>query len=150
MPWTHASYNPVTPEGLHRFPDTRPIPSVAMSQSDWSRSVRYYDSIASDYDAQMERVPFNGWARAAFRELVISALDPPASVLDSGCGTGIDTEWLAARGYSVIAYDRSSGMMCESSGGSARASSKRVGSSRAKARSRLCWRCWRAHRHWMA
>ena len=84
-----------------------------MSQPDRSRSIQYYDSIAPDYDAQMERVPFNGWARAAFRQLVISAFAPPASVLDFGCGTGIDTEWLAARGYSVIAYDRSSGMMRE-------------------------------------
>lgn len=84
-----------------------------MRTSNHRRTELYYDSIAAEYDAQMEAVPFNRWVREAFRDLITSTTPPPAFLLDYGCGTGIDTAWLAGRGYQVIAYDESSGMIRE-------------------------------------
>lgn len=34
-------------------------------------------------------------------------------VLDAGCGAGLDTEWLIARGFQVTAIDASAGMVAE-------------------------------------
>lgn len=44
-------------------------------------------------------------------ELVASALPPPASLLELGCGTGRVTRQLVARGYSVVAVDESPEML---------------------------------------
>jgi len=44
-------------------------------------------------------------------ELVASALSPPASLLELGCGTGRVTRQLVARGYSVVAVDESPEML---------------------------------------
>jgi SAM-dependent methyltransferase len=52
------------------------------------------------------RLPSRGEA-----ELVASAVPPPASLLELGCGTGRVTRQLVARGYSVVAVDESPEML---------------------------------------
>lgn len=84
-----------------------------MSTANQRLNVLYYDSVAPHYDAQMEAASSSRWVREAFREFVALDLSPPASVLDFGCGTGMDTAWLAAQGSEVIAYDVSVGMLAE-------------------------------------
>ena len=44
-------------------------------------------------------------------ELVATALRPPATVLELGCGTGRITRQLVARGYAVTAVDESADML---------------------------------------
>jgi SAM-dependent methyltransferase len=44
-------------------------------------------------------------------ELVATALPPPATVLELGCGTGRITRQLVARGYAVTAVDESADML---------------------------------------
>jgi SAM-dependent methyltransferase len=70
----------------------------------------FYDDIASDYDAQMSRMPGDVWVREAFQDFVLRGLSPVELVLDFGCGTGIDASAYADRGFRVIGYDSSPGM----------------------------------------
>jgi SAM-dependent methyltransferase len=84
-----------------------------VSTANLAQNKRYYDSIAAEYDEQMGAASGIRWTRDAFREFVTVEVPTPAAVLDFGCGTGIDTAWLAARGYRVIGYDISTGMLEE-------------------------------------
>lgn len=81
-----------------------------MDETTAPHSSRYYDSIALEYDAQVNS-PGDLWARDAFRSLVVEAVAPPALLLDFGCGTGLDAVWYAERGYRVRAFDVSQGMV---------------------------------------
>ena len=51
-------------------------------------------------------------ARSAFQSLVAQLAAPGASILDFGCGPGIDAKAYIARGYRVSAYDHDPAM-CE-------------------------------------
>ena len=44
-------------------------------------------------------------ARSAFQSCVTSLIEPGATIIDFGAGTGIDARSYAARGYRVLAYD---------------------------------------------
>jgi len=76
-------------------------------------TARFYDAVAPGYDAQLNgRTDVdNPRLREAFCQRVAAAAGPGASILDFGCGTGIDAAWYAARGHRVHAYDLSPGMM---------------------------------------
>ncbi len=69
-----------------------------------------YDAIAADYDrllsseSGMRRVLWNRYIRH---------FQPGDLVMDLGCGTGIDTLFLARRSVRVIAVDASPGMLAE-------------------------------------
>jgi SAM-dependent methyltransferase len=70
----------------------------------------FYDGIAKDYDAQMSLMPGDLWTREAFQDFVLRDLSPGEVLLDFGCGTGIDAEAYALRGFRVMGYDSSPGM----------------------------------------
>jgi SAM-dependent methyltransferase len=76
-------------------------------------SAQYYDAIAAHYDQQMDATPATRWVRGAFRQLVTETVASGSLLLDFGCGTGVDSVWLAARGYRVIAHDSSAGMIAQ-------------------------------------
>jgi predicted TPR repeat methyltransferase len=64
------------------------------------REVReYYDRLAREYDATLDRWGYTAPQRAA--ELLLGALDASGSttVLDAGCGTGLTGRCLRAAGY---------------------------------------------------
>jgi len=67
-----------------------------------------YDGVARDYDAHLERAR---WTRRALWWRFHQLFRPGDHVLDVGCGTGIDTVHLAARGIRVTAVDASPGML---------------------------------------
>ncbi len=71
----------------------------------------FYDDIADVYDTQMSRMPGDVWVREAFQDFVLRELSPPGTLLDFGCGTGIDAGVYAERGFRVIGYDSSPGMV---------------------------------------
>ncbi len=71
-----------------------------------TRSAIFYDQIASTYDRQLS-TPSDLWIRAAFHEFVRARVPLGSTLLDFGCGTGLDAEWYAAQGYRVLAYDNS-------------------------------------------
>jgi malonyl-CoA O-methyltransferase len=79
------------------------------AQPDPARVARAYDVWAARYDTDENRT-----RDLAGRILRAAALDPAdRDVLELGCGTGRNTEWLAARARSVVALDFSAGMLGE-------------------------------------
>jgi SAM-dependent methyltransferase len=70
----------------------------------------YYDSIADDYDRQLD-TPGTWAIRRCFWQRAELALPPAAHILDFGAGTGIDAEHFASLGHRVTAYDLSAGML---------------------------------------
>ncbi len=70
-----------------------------------------FDALASDYDAQFSHRPAARWLRQRVQRFVSTEIEPSATVLEIGCGTGEDTLWLASQGRSVIATDPSSQML---------------------------------------
>jgi ubiquinone/menaquinone biosynthesis C-methylase UbiE len=68
---------------------------------------QYFSGFADDY-ARFRP----SYADAAI-DAVLEGVDPPARVLDVGCGTGISTRLLAARGARVIGIDPSNDMLAE-------------------------------------
>ncbi len=80
--------------------------------SDFERNAAHYDRIAPQYDSHLAR-PDDLLARAAFRDLVTRHSPPGSTLLDFGCGTGIDALEYARRGFQVLAYDNSGGMVAE-------------------------------------
>jgi ubiquinone/menaquinone biosynthesis C-methylase UbiE len=75
------------------------------------QTASYYDQTAGAYDHQVDGVGSNRAIRTAFRNRVASATQPGRTILDFGCGTGIDADWYSGRAYRVIAYDISVGMV---------------------------------------
>ena len=75
------------------------------------RSVAYYDEIAADYDRQLLERPADRVARQGFQELVRQHVPEAATLLDFGCGTGLDAEWYVRNGYNVLAFDQSEQMV---------------------------------------
>jgi len=52
-------------------------------------------------------------ARRAFVDLVTRHVHPGSTLLDFGCGTGTDAQEYTQRGYRVLAYDHSPGMVAQ-------------------------------------
>ena len=72
-----------------------------------------YDRLATVWSAATDDGPFNGHLeRPALRALV-----PPdlagATVMDAGCGSGAQAEWLLDQGADVVAFDLSPAMVGE-------------------------------------
>ncbi|HEX4348640.1 MAG TPA: methyltransferase domain-containing protein [Vicinamibacterales bacterium] len=84
-----------------------------MSGSDRDRAVDYYDSIAWRYDADLSANAIDRLARRAFIDLVTRYVDKRATLVDFGCGTGLDAASYARHGYRVLAWDASPGMLAE-------------------------------------
>ncbi len=74
-----------------------------------------YNDFAKIYDGFMDNVPYDAWCEqitAILRTYGISS----GIVADLGCGTGVLTEMLAARGYDMIGIDSSGEMLMEALG----------------------------------
>lgn len=72
-----------------------------------------YDRLAAVWSSTTDEGPFNGFLeRPALRALVPANLRG-ASVLDAGCGSGAQAEWLMGHGADVVAVDISPRMIEE-------------------------------------
>jgi SAM-dependent methyltransferase len=82
------------------------------TQSEHNRQTRdAYDRLAPVWSATTDDGPFNGFLeRPALRSLVPGSL-AGAIVLDAGCGSGAQAEWLLGQGTDVIGIDLSPGMV---------------------------------------
>ncbi len=89
---------------------TAPTPS----QDEHNRQTRdAYDRLAAVWAATTDEGPFNGLLeRPALRSLVPANL-AGAVVLDAGCGSGAQAQWLLDQGAQVIGADLSPGMIDE-------------------------------------
>lgn len=79
--------------------------------SDYARTVANHDNLAHEYDQLITRDAQDLLARRTFRELVTRHVSPGSTLLDFGCGTGLDALYYAQQGYRVLAYDNSPGMI---------------------------------------
>ena len=84
------------------------------TQAEHNRQTRdAYDRLAAVWAATTDDGPWNGWLeRPALRSLVPANL-AGAVVLDAGCGSGAQAEWLLGRGADVIGVDLSPRMIEE-------------------------------------
>jgi SAM-dependent methyltransferase len=74
--------------------------------------IRAFDQISKVYD-QLFGNFITSWMRAYTRRFVPSLIKGSSkTLLEIGCGTGIDTVWFLKKGYNVISIDISS-KMCE-------------------------------------
>jgi SAM-dependent methyltransferase len=73
------------------------------------QNVSYYNEIAEQYDATLDKDHSNTAIRKQVADL-LSSLVPSGVVLDFGGGTGRDMQWLSAKGYQVIFCEPSAGM----------------------------------------
>lgn len=89
---------------------TAPTPS----QDEHNRQTRdAYDQLAAVWAATTDEGPFNGLLeRPALRSLVPANL-AGAVVLDAGCGSGVQAQWLLDQGADVIGADLSPRMIDE-------------------------------------
>ncbi len=67
-----------------------------------------YDAVAPEYD---RLVGEDGWMRRLLHERYARLFSAGDRVLDAGCGTGLDTLFLAGRGVEVAAVDLSAAML---------------------------------------
>jgi SAM-dependent methyltransferase len=88
-----------------------PLSYSAMTECD--DAVAFYDRMAPRYDAALTSSRNDRLVRRAFVSLVASHVAAGATLLDFGCGTGLDALDYAGRGYRVLAYDKSEGMLAE-------------------------------------
>lgn len=72
---------------------------------------RAFDSVAADYDGPRGNNELIQRMRLTLWDTVHSGLSPSASLLDLGCGTGIDALEFARRGFHVVATDWSPRMV---------------------------------------
>jgi 2-polyprenyl-3-methyl-5-hydroxy-6-metoxy-1,4-benzoquinol methylase len=64
-----------------------------------------YDRLAAVWSETTDEGPFNGLLeRPALRALVPGSL-PGTAVLDAGCGSGAQAQWLLDQGADVVAVD---------------------------------------------
>jgi SAM-dependent methyltransferase len=90
------------------------MPAEPADQAEITRRTREaYDRLASVWSATTDDGPFNGGLeRPALRALVPTPLEG-AAVLDAGCGSGGQCEWLLDSGADVIGVDVSPRMITE-------------------------------------
>jgi SAM-dependent methyltransferase len=70
-----------------------------------------FDAHSDQYAEAWDRDPSAHLQRARVHRLLDRHVGARARVLDVGCGTGTDAAWLARRGHTVVAVDRSEGML---------------------------------------
>jgi SAM-dependent methyltransferase len=84
-----------------------------LSKTEFERNAAFHDRLAPDYDAHLSRNATNTLNRIAFQELVNHYVPKGATILDFGCGTGLDAQQYVQHGYRVLAYDNSPGMVAQ-------------------------------------
>ena len=87
---------------------------VPVNQADHTRLTREaYDRLAPVWSRVSDDGPFNGWLeRPALRSLIPFPLSGLA-ILDAGCGSGSQAQWLLDNGAEVIGFDLSPAMVKE-------------------------------------
>ena len=70
-----------------------------------------FDKLASNYDEAFSESPLGKALRAAVWRRIEPHLRPDGSVLELGCGTGVDALRLAEAGMKVVAVDASERMV---------------------------------------
>ena len=90
---------------------TTPEPA---GQAEHTRGTREaYDQLAAVWSASTDDGPYNGWLeRPELRALIPGSLDGK-DVIDAGCGSGAQAEWLLSQGARVTGFDLSPGMVAE-------------------------------------
>jgi SAM-dependent methyltransferase len=83
-----------------------------VDRADHTRRTREaYDQLAPVWSATTDEGPFNGWLeRPALRGLIPMPL-AGRTILDAGCGSGAQAEWLCDHGADVIGVDLSPAMV---------------------------------------
>jgi SAM-dependent methyltransferase len=84
-----------------------------LSRSDFEQNATFYNDLAEQYDLHLTGDSHNLLARRAFTDLVERYVPPGSTLLDFGCGTGLDALHYAQHGYRVWAYDNSPGMVAQ-------------------------------------
>jgi len=82
-------------------------------EPDFLLNAAFHDQLAVGYDEQLMSNPNDILARQAFRDLVARYVPSSSTLLDFGCGTGLDALAFAEQGYRVLAYDNSPGMIAQ-------------------------------------
>ena len=72
---------------------------------------RAFDSVAADYDGPLGNNSLVQRMRSALWRSVVDCVPTGGRLLDLGCGTGLDAEYLARQGYRVVAVDWSPAMI---------------------------------------
>jgi SAM-dependent methyltransferase len=81
-------------------------------QADFEQNAAFHNRVAPSYDARVSG-PNEVLARKAFQALVARYVPAGSTLLDFGCGTGLDAMEYARLGYRVLAYDNSRGMVAQ-------------------------------------
>jgi len=99
------------------MPEAESAPPGIGTKSDWepdfAQNAAFHNGVAAEYDVHLRISPYNDLARAAFRDLVARYVPSGSTLLDFGCGTGLDALDYAQQGYRVLAYDNSPGMVAQ-------------------------------------
>jgi SAM-dependent methyltransferase len=82
--------------------------AVAAQLADTQRA---FNSVADEYDGPLGNNPLVQKLRARTLATVMSSVASGSSLLDLGCGTGLDATYLARHGYRVTAIDWAPGMV---------------------------------------
>jgi ubiquinone/menaquinone biosynthesis C-methylase UbiE len=70
-----------------------------------------FSEVASQYDSSFSDKPFVRSLRQRVQDEMLEHYPRNASILELGCGTGIDAVFLAEHGYQVVASDPAMGML---------------------------------------
>src|ERR1700733_7952735 len=92
----------------------RTISAQIPNQADHTRHTReVYDRLAPVWSKVSDDGPFNEWLeRPALRRLIPTPLSD-LTILDAGCGSGAQAQWLLDNGADVIGFDLSPAMVEE-------------------------------------
>ena len=77
-------------------------PNFSLTQPQMKNNLAYYAENARSFFDNTVDVDM-----ASLHEAFLSNLVPDASILDAGCGSGLDAKAFVQRGYSVTAFDAS-------------------------------------------
>ncbi len=72
---------------------------------------RAFDRVGAAIESRVLENPVLAWMRETNRRELLASFAPGSRLLEIGCGTGADAEFLADRGYRVVATDVSGEMV---------------------------------------
>jgi len=78
-------------------------------------AITYYDAYSQRYD-QIRQNAYHQLISEITRDFLFKFISPKNRVLDLGCGTGINLEWLKKTGAKVIGFDLSQEMLKQACG----------------------------------